>query len=184
MTAEVLVDVAAAAARPTAEAVAAWAGQRVFVSSVMGGMADERQAVVAGTRQVGAEPVLFEGFGGRDDDAELAYLSEVASSTVFVGVLGRTYGRLQKSRRSATTTSTARPSAAACGSRAFTRADGDLQGDQVYFLEEVRQFHVTDADTNPEDLTGLVADALRWIAVEDLTPWCKVGDAVFRARTV
>lgn len=97
------VDLAAAAARPTPDAVAGWAAdQRVFVSSVMGGMTAERRAVVAGIEQVGAQPVWFEGFGGRDDDAELAYLSEVASSTVYVGILGRTYGRLQKSRRSAT----------------------------------------------------------------------------------
>lgn len=184
MTTEV-VDVAAAAAKPTRDAVAAWAAdQRVFISSVMGGMADERQAVVAGIKQVGAEPVWFEGFGGRDDDAELAYLSEVASSTVYVGVLGRAYGRLQKSRRSATHDEYREAERRGLRIRAFARADGDLQGDQASFLDEIRQFHVTGSYTTPDDLTGLVADALRWIAAEELAPWCKVGDAVFRARTV
>ena len=100
--ATVTVDVAAAAAKPPSDAIAAWAvDQRVFVSSVMGGTAEERRAVVGAVRDAGAEPVWFEEFGGRDDDAQAAYLSEVASSTVYVGVLGRTYGRLLASRRSA-----------------------------------------------------------------------------------
>lgn len=179
------VDLAAAAARPTPDAVAGWAAdQRVFVSSVMGGMTAERRAVVAGIEQVGAQPVWFEGFGGRDDDAELAYLSEVASSTVYVGMLGRTYGRLQKSRRSATHDEYREAERRGLRIRAYVRADGDLQGDQASFLDEIRQFHVTGSYADPEDLTGLVADGLRWIAAEDLSPWCKVGHAVFRARTV
>lgn len=183
--AAVNVDLAAAAARPSPDAVASWAAdQRVFVSSVMSGMTAERQAVVAGIRQVGAQPVWFEGFGGRDDDAELAYLSEVATSTVYVGILGRAYGRLQKSRLSATHEEYREAEQRGLRIRAFVRADGDLQGDQASFLDEIRQFHVTGSYADPEEATDLVADGLRWIAAEDLSPWCKVGDAVFRARTV
>jgi hypothetical protein len=183
--APVFIDVAAAAARPTQDAIAGWAAdQRVFVSSVMGGMTAQRRAAVAGIKQVGAEPVCFEGFGGRDDDAELAYLSEVASSTVYVGILGRTYGRLQRSRLSPTHEEYREAERRGLRIRAYVRGDGDLQGDQVSFLEEIRQFHVTGSYAIPEDLTHLVADGLRWIAAEDLSPWCKVGDAIFRARSI
>lgn len=181
----VVVDVAAAAAKPSAAEVAAWArDQRVFVSSVMGGMTDERRAAVRAIEAVGAEPVWFEGFGGRDDDAEVAYLSEVASSTVYVGVLGRAYGRLMKSRRSATHEEYREAERRGLRIRAFARADEDLQGDQVSFLDEIRQFHVTGSYTDPGDLAAGVEAGLRWIAAEELAPWCKVGDAVFRARSV
>jgi hypothetical protein len=180
------VDTAAAAARPTADAVRGWAAeQRVFVSSVMGGMRAEREAAVRAIEALGAEPVWFEGFGGRDDDAEVAYLSEVATSTVYVGVLGREYGRIQKTtRRSATHDEYREAERLGLRIRAFARADGDLVGDQATFLDEIRQFHVTADYRDPDHLHGLIADALRWIAAEDLAPWCKVGDAVFRARRV
>lgn len=181
----VTVDVAAAATRPSPEAIAAWAAdQRVFVSSVMAGMADERRAVVDAIGDVGAEPVWFEGFGGRDDDAQVAYLSEVASSTVYLGVLDRSYGRLMPSRYSATHEEYREAERRGLRISAWARSDGDIQGDQVSFLEEIRQFHVTGSYASSENLRAGVAAALRRIAAEELAPWCMVGDAVFRARSV
>lgn len=181
----VTVDVSATAARPSFEAVRAWAeDQRVFVSSVMDGMTAERRAVVAGVEAVGAEPVWFEGFGGRDDDAQVAYLSEVASSTVYVGVLDRVYGRLMKSHRSATHEEYREAERLGLRFSVWTRADGDLQGDQVSFLDEVRQFHVTGSYAGVEDLRAGVETSLRRIASEELSPWCMVGGVVIRARSV
>src|SRR3954447_24860664 len=98
-----VIDAAAAAAAPTPAELAAWArDQRVFISSVMADLADERRAAAAAITDLGAEPVWFEAFGGRDDDPQAAYLAEVASSHVYLGILGRTYGRLLPSRLSAT----------------------------------------------------------------------------------
>jgi hypothetical protein len=180
------IDTAAAAARPGPDAVAGWAAQqRVFVSSVMAGMRAEREAAVRAVGTVGAEPVWFEGFGGRDDDAEIAYLSEVATSTVYVGILGREYGRILKTtRRSATHDEYRQAERLGLRIRAFSRADDDLVGDQATFLDEIQQFHVAGRYRDADDLHARIADALRWIAAEDLAPWCKVGDAVFRARRI
>jgi hypothetical protein len=53
-----------AAERPSPEGVAEWAAQqRIFVSSVIEGYRDYRQAAVDGISDVGAEPVWFERFG-------------------------------------------------------------------------------------------------------------------------
>lgn len=181
----VTVDVAAAAAKPSSDAIADRAAdQRVFVSSVIDGMAEKRRAVVDGIEDVGAEPVWFENFGGRDDDAQAAYLSEVASSTVYAGVLDRTYGRLQRSRLSATHEEYREAEHRGLRISAWTRADGDLQGDQVSFLDEIQQFHVTGSYATAADLRTGVAAALRRIAAEELSPWCLLGDAAFRARSV
>jgi len=181
-----LVDTAAAAARPTEDAVRGWGSeQRVFVSSVMGGMSAEREAAVRAIKAIGAQPVWFEGFGGRDDDAEIAYLSEVATSTVYLGILGREYGRIQKStRRSATHDEYREAERLGLRIRAFARADGNLVGDQATFLDEIRQFHVTAGYRDADELEDLIEDALRWIAAEDLAPWCKLADTAFRARRV
>lgn len=182
-SAPLAIDTAAAAARPGPDAVAGWAAQqRVFVSSVIAGMRAEREAAVRAIGTVGAEPVWF---GGRDDDAQIAYLSEVATSTVYVGVLGREYGRIQKTtRRSATHDEYREAERLGLRIRAFSRADDDLVGDQATFLDEIQQFHIAGMYRDPDDLHARIADALRWIAAEDLAPWCKVGNAVFRARRI
>lgn len=101
--AALVLDRAAAAEQPSPEDLRAWtAEQRVFISSVMAGLEEERAAVAEAVAGLGAEPVWFERFGGRDDDAETAYLSEVASSSVYVGLLAERYGRPLPSRYSAT----------------------------------------------------------------------------------
>ena len=98
-----LIDRAAAAELPSAEAVGEWTREkRVFVSSVMSELSEERYAVAAGIRAVGLRVVMFEEFGGRDADPEEAYLAEVEGSDVYIGILGRRYGKPLKSRYSAT----------------------------------------------------------------------------------
>lgn len=176
---------ATATATPPADAVAAWAGgQRVFVSSVMNGMTAERRAVVDAVEATGAEPVWFEGFGGRDDDAETAYLAEVASSTVFVGILGQKYGRLLPSRRSATHEEYREAERRGLRITAWARADDEFGGDQAEFLDEIRRFHTTGRYTGPSDLADGVSKALGRLAAEELSPWCLAGGAAFRAGQV
>jgi hypothetical protein len=98
-----LIDRAAAAELPSAEAVREWAREkRAFISSVMSELPEERQAVAAGIRAVGLRVVMFEEFGGRDADPEEAYLAEVEGSDIYIGILGRRYGKPLKSRYSAT----------------------------------------------------------------------------------
>lgn len=88
------IDRAAAARTPSAEEIRDWAAERsAFISSVMGEMRDERQAVAAAVEALGLRPVLFERFGGRDDDPEAAYLAEVDSADIYLGLIGSQYGR-------------------------------------------------------------------------------------------
>jgi hypothetical protein len=54
----------------------------VFISSVMDELREERLAVADCVRALRAEAVLFERFGGREDDPEAAYIHEVASSSI------------------------------------------------------------------------------------------------------
>src|SRR5438132_9224283 len=98
-----LIDRAAAAELPSADGVREWAREkRAFISSVMAELPAERQATAAGIRAVGLRAVMFEEFGGRDADPEEAYLAEVEGSDIYVGILGRRYGKPLKSRFSAT----------------------------------------------------------------------------------
>ena len=100
-----LIDRAAAVELPSAENIREWAlDKRVFISSVMSELAAERLAVAASIRKEGLTAVMFEQFGGRDADPQDAYLAEVDSADIFIGILGRTYGKPLKTRFSATHT--------------------------------------------------------------------------------
>lgn len=164
-----------------ADDVRAWAvTQTMFVSSAMAGMADERTAVADVVERLGAQPVLFERLGGRDDDAETAYLDGVRSSDIYIGILGERYGRPSASGYSATHAEYLE--AVRSGLRiSVWHATGSLDGHQNDFLEEVRVFQTTGAYASPDDLGRKVEDRIKLIAAEALSPWCKVGSALFRA---
>jgi Domain of unknown function (DUF4062) len=155
----------------------------MFVSSVMGGMAEEREAVVAGISRFGSLPIWFEDFGGMDDDPEDAYLGQVASCTHYLGILGRRYGTPLKSGYSATH---AEDNEAERRGRRISVwvTEGEIDGPQRDFLNSVRVFHTTGRYSSPEDLGARVTARLRVMAGEALGPWVKVGQVIFRAQSV
>ena len=82
-----------APARITDDDVRAWAtGRRFFVSSPMADTSEERASVARTLREAGAEAVLFEDLGGRDDDARRAYLDQLAKSYCCLCILRDRYG--------------------------------------------------------------------------------------------
>jgi hypothetical protein len=180
-----LIDRAAAAELPSAEDVHEWAREkRVFISSLMAEFVAERQAVAAGLRSVGLRAVLFEEFGGRDADPEEAYLAEVEGSDIYIGILGRRYGKPLKTRFSATHAEYLHAEKHALRIAVWTSATADREGHEQSFLDEVRTFHVVPAFRSVADLQRQVEDRMCAIAAEDLSPWCKFGNVVFRAIEV
>jgi hypothetical protein len=179
----VVIDVSPAETLSEADA-RAWAGeQRVFVSSVMTGMETERVAVAAAIEEMGAYPVWFERFGGRDDDPTSAYLTEVASSDVYVGILGERYGTQLSSGYSATHAEYRE--AVAQGLRVCVWVhDGTLSGPQRDFVEEVRVFKTTGTYRGADDLAAGVARRLHALASDALSPWVKLGRVILRARQI
>ncbi len=182
-TEQLLVNLAPAPVPADAE-VQAWAAdQHVFVSSVMGGMTAEREAVVRAITTVGAQPVWFEAFGGMDDDPEDAYTAHVASSDLYLGILGARYGKPLKTSYSATHAEY--NEAAARGLRiSVWTTSADQDGRQRDFLDEVRVFHTTGTYTSSDDLAQRVERRLRAVAADALAQWVKVGNTVFRATGV
>ncbi len=152
MTAEQIhVDLRSAAAKVSEEEIALWAGdQRVFISSAMADLKVERAEVAGAVRTIGSEPVWFEEFGGRDSDAQDAYLGEVASSTIYVGILGRDYGKVLKSHLSATHAEYHEAERSGLRICVWTKAGAEWLAHQQRFVEEVRTFHVTNEFESPE----------------------------------
>jgi hypothetical protein len=63
------------------------------------------------------------------------------------------------------------------------RAD-DREGHEQSFLDEIRTYHVVPTFATAADLRTQVEERLKAIAAEDLAPWCKLGNIVFRATEV
>lgn len=175
-----------AASEPVAEGeFGAWGGdQRIFISSVMEELRAERLAVADRAEALGVEPVLFERFGGRDDDPEAAYTHEVASSTIYVGILGRRYGRQLPNHYSATHAEYLAAEESGLRIAVWAKNVNDREGHEQSFLEEVRTFHTMGMFETPEELADEVERRLRRIAAEDLAPWVKLGHVFFRARQI
>jgi hypothetical protein len=179
-----VIDRAAAAEVPSSEAVREWAGdKRVFISSVMSELRDERREAAAGIRAVGARPIIFEEFGGRDADPEQAYLAEVESSDIYLGILGRLYGKPLPSRFSATHTEYLHAERNGLRIAIWALETDEREGHEQSFLDEVRTFYVVPA-CHPANLRQQIEERLRTIAAEDLAPWCKFGNFIFRAAEV
>ena len=180
-----LIDRLAAAEVPERAAIRDWArDKRAFISSVMTELPRERAAAAAAVRSVGARPVMFEDFGGRDADPLDAYMGEVETSHVYIGILGRTYGRPLPTRFSATHTEYRHAEQHGLRISAWTLDTQEREGPQQAFLDEIRTFHVVPSFRSPENLRQQVQNRLRGIAAEDLAPWVKLGCAVFRASSV
>jgi hypothetical protein len=180
---QLLVDLSPAPP-PDAAEVREWAaGQSVFVSSVITGMTDERKSCAQGIEAVGAVPILFEDFGGMDDDPEDAYLSQVASSDIYLGILGQRYGKPLKTGYSATHAEYDEAMRRGLRSSIWNSAGG-LDGPQRDFLEAVRVFHTTGSYSSADDLAQRIERRLRVIAAESIAPWVKLGNATFRATSV
>jgi hypothetical protein len=161
----------------------AWAAEHsVFISSVMARMEAERAAVADAIERVGARVVWFEGFGGRDDSAETAYLDGVRASDIYVGVLGQRYGRPLPSGYSATHAEYNEALARGLRICVWATAGGNMDGPQRDFLGALQVFHTTGSYTSPDDLGQRVEQRLKELAAETESPWCKVGSAVFRVR--
>lgn len=70
---QLVIDRDARAVRPSEDSVGDWgAEQAVFVSSVIDGYGKMRDAAADAIEAIGARPVLFERFGGRDADPNAA----------------------------------------------------------------------------------------------------------------
>src|SRR6266699_1191488 len=134
-----IIDRAAAAEIPTADAIRESAREkRGFISSVMSELPAERKAAATAIRAIGARPVMFEQFGGRDADPEQAYLSEVETSDIYVGILGKRYGKPLPSRFSATHAEYLHAEKSGLRMAVWCLRTDDREDHEQSFLEEVR----------------------------------------------
>jgi hypothetical protein len=181
-----LVDTSSASRRLAPEEFGRWASTRaVFISSEMRELGNLRARVAEALRAAGFSVVMFEDLGGRDEDAERAYLDGVARSDIYVGVLADRYGTMSPSGRSPTHEEYLE--ARRRGIRIsfwLQRDSSNRQGNAADFAQEVQVFHTTGQFDDAEDLARRVVTRLAEIAADDDAPWIKVGDSCLRATRI
>jgi hypothetical protein len=181
-----LVDTASVVRRLDPGAFARWAATRtVFLSSEMRELGELRRTVAGALRDAGFSVVVFEDLGGRDEDAEHAYLDGVARSDIYVGVVADRYGTMLATGRSSTHEEYLE--ARRRGKRIsvwLQREASGRQGHAADFAQEVQAFHTTGRFTDADDLAGRLLQRLAEIAADDEAPWVKIGDVLMRASRI
>lgn len=182
-----LVDQRSASLAASEQDVRAWArGRRVFVSSLITDMPQERAAVRAGIEAVGATPVMFEDLGAQDVSAEHAYIAGVRSSEVYVGMWGPRYGVRMPDGYSATHAEYLEAERNGLRLCLFVHgeASGEMDGAQRDLIQGARNLYTTSSWRDPADLEQRVRRRLEELAAEELAPWVRVGRSLFRAREI
>ncbi|WP_251980220.1 DUF4062 domain-containing protein [Salinibacter ruber] len=183
---KLIVDRTTSIQRPSEGQVRRWAGgKRVFVSSTMDDLRDERAAAADAIEDVGAEPVLFERFGARLEDSGEAYKAEVRRSDICVGILSRSYGVKQPSGYSATYAEYEEAKAHHKELLFFlddtvpsSERDGYLNG----WLQELYQQHVLAKYETVDDLKQSIRNSLRQLAQREITP-CEARQLDFSSHS-
>jgi hypothetical protein len=187
MTELILIDQRSASLTASEQDVRVWSGgRRVFVSSLITDMPEERAAVRAAIGAVGATPVMFEDLGAQDISAEQAYLSGVRSSEIYVGMWGPRYGVRMPDGYSATHAEFSEAERHGLRLCLYVHGDqtGDMDGAQRDLISSARNLYTTSPWSDPADLERRVQRRLEELAGDDLAPWVRVGNAVFRATEI
>lgn len=136
---------------------------RVFVSSVMTGYEDYREAARAGIRQAGCDAVLAEDFDSQGASSRNACLDAVQSADAFVLLLGPRYGWVTPSGQSATEEEYWEASRRHIPILVFVQSGISPEPDQQRFIARVEDYiygHFRKTFRSSDHLKQLVKDAV------------------------
>jgi hypothetical protein len=181
-----IIDIASTGSRLSGDDVRYWAQEHTaFISSVMGELDAERQAVSRALRDLGMNVVMFEDLGGRDEDPHSAYLAGVGQSDIYIGIIADEYGTMLSSGFSPTHAEFLEARRLGRHISVWVKRDArNRAGHARGFVQEVRTFHTTGGFDAPGDLAEAIVRRVSELAADDASPWVKVGDAVFRADQI
>ncbi len=134
----------------------------VFISSVISGMEEFRDAAARAIRSLGHDVIRAEDFGARPDSPQVACLDGVRQAEAVILLMGGRYGAIQSSGRSATHEEY-REARERCPVLVMVQDGVERENGQAEFLSEVRdwaQGHYTNSFTSADQLRDAVVGAL------------------------
>lgn len=165
----------------------AWmAGRRIFVSSAMDSeMSPFRNAVRDYLRNFGATPVMWEEITPQDQSPQVAYLSGVESSRIFLLLLGRRYGIADDSGYSPTNKEANLAKALRIPRLLFTFSVKDRSERDGKLNDLIGSLHNELSAAEFEtaaDLCAQLDSRLREMAAHSERLWIKLGRLIFPGR--
>lgn len=158
--------------------------KRIFISSTMLDLQNERKAAASAIKDMGAIPVYFESptVTPSTYDSQQAYLHGVATSDIYVGIFSKRYGWRLPSGYSATHEEYNK--AVELGLPIYIWINGEVgreerEGNLNTFLQDIQVFHATSQYFGAEDLGSRLAERLKTVAIEELITLFKFGQFVF-----
>jgi hypothetical protein len=136
---------------------------KVFISSVITGFEEFREAAVAAIRSLRHTAIRAEDFSAKESSPQVACLAGVREADVVLVLLGERYGSPQESGLSATHEEY-REARDQKPVLAFIQADAALEQSQAEFVREVQNWHfglLVAFFCDPEGLRNEVTSALR-----------------------
>lgn len=137
---------------------------KVFISSIVSGMEEFRDATAEGISVLGHEPVRAEWFGASSESPRSACLKAARESDALVLILGKRYGEIQESSGiSATHEEYREAHNASRDVLVMVRENVNMEADQQQFLKEVQGWesgHHTGSFNTPSELMNAVTKAL------------------------
>ena len=136
---------------------------RVFVSSVMTGYEEYREAARAGIRQAGCDAVLAEDFAAQDASSRNSCINGVQSADGLVLLLGARYGWVAPSGRSATEEEYQEARRRHMPILVFVQDGTSREPDQRDFVARLENYihgHFRRSFQSPDDLRRLVKEAV------------------------
>ena len=137
---------------------------KVFISSIVSGMKEFRDAAAEGISVLGHEPMRAESFGASPESPREACLKVVRESDVLVLILGERYGEIQgASGVSATHEEYREARNESCDVLVMVRENVNMEAAQQQFLKEVQGWesgHHTGSFNTPSELKDEVIKSL------------------------
>lgn len=144
---------------------------KIFLSSLISGMEEFREAAVRAARSLGHEVIRAEDFGARPESPQIACLDGVRQAEAVILIMGEQYGSVQLSGRSATHEEY-REARERCPVLAMVQKDAEYDDAQEEFLNEIRDWvggHHTNSFSNADQLHDTVVRALHELELSHAT---------------
>jgi Domain of unknown function (DUF4062) len=158
---------------------------KIFVSSVVGGLEQFRDAASKAAAVLGHEVKRSEDFPASAETPQQACLAGVRWADAVLLILGERYGEVQPSGISATHEEY-REAKARCPVLAFVQREVDRDAPEEAFVEEVRAWAggaLTGSFTSSDELTGVVTKALHNLEISRQAGPVDEGEMLERAGT-
>jgi hypothetical protein len=161
-----------------------WAsGKKIFVSSTMRDLKEERQRAADTVRSLGATPRFFEDFSSPSDPRGI-YVPEVGRADAVILILGERYGDpipTDPEGRSATSVEYDEAIGAYKPVLVYRKEEPGLEREPKLrsFIGQLESRHTVARFHGLDELGALIREGISSIATSESLEWCKLGRAIF-----